>query len=64
MSPIGLTARSAGRLPALAGVFAFLVAVAGSGVGVHAAQTAQAAQQLGTNLAQRVLAIRIGSTSD
>jgi zinc protease len=43
MSRFGLTARSAGKLPALAGAFAFLIAVAGGGVGVHAAQTAQQA---------------------
>ena len=30
-----------GHLPALAGIFAFLIALAGGGVGVHAAQSAQ-----------------------
>ena len=43
MSRSFLASRSAGKLPVIAGVFAFLIAAAGGGFGVHAAQTAQQA---------------------
>lgn len=45
MSRSRLAALSAGKLPALAGMFVFLIAAAGGGVGVHAAQIVQSAEQ-------------------